>query len=144
MAKSGQVEISARILIEQPVVDVLHSLQGKDGMPLAARRSTDGDPLSFDFPLRIGPGPRFFGDQVRPEGPERRFVYICVGQRAGDCASPWSRRMKIDVHDTDQMLLDRAIAGDGVLEFKIIGTGADGTPACATIKPVIKQIAPAR
>lgn len=144
MATGQHVEIMARIIIEQPVVGVLHSLQRKDGMPLDPKHSSSGDPLCFDFPLRIGPGPKLFGDQLRPEGPERRFVYICIGQRAGDCASPWSRRMKIDVHDTDQKLLDCAISGEGVLEFRIIGTGADGTPACATIKPVIKQIAAAR
>lgn len=144
MAKRDQVEIRARIVIEQPVRNVPHSLQGKDGTPIDPKRSRDGNPLCFDFPLRIGPGPKYFGDQVRREGPERRFIYVCIGQRAGDCASPWSRRMKIDVHDTDQRTIDRALSGEGVLELRVNGTGPDGTPACATIKPVIKQIAASR
>ena len=135
------VEIAARIVIDHPVPDVLHSLQSKDGHPLDSRSSKAGESLSFDFPLRVGPGPKFFGDQVRPEGPQRRFVYIRIGQSAGQHASPWSRRMKIDIHDTEQALLDRAMAGGGVLEFAVNGTAKDGTPACATVRPVRKRIA---
>jgi hypothetical protein len=141
MARRDQVEVAARILVEQPVPSVVHSLQAKDGHPLDPKASTAGEPLSFDFPLRVGPGPKFFGDQVRSEGPERRFVYIRVGQSAGQFDSPWSRRMKIDIHDTDQALLDRAIAGEGILEFAVNGTAKDGTPACATVRPVIRRIA---
>jgi hypothetical protein len=141
MARRDRVEVAARILVEQPVPNVVHSLQAKDGHPLDPKASTAGEPLSFDFPLRVGPGPKFFGDQVRSEGPERRFVYIRVGQSAGQFGSPWSRRMKIDIHDTDQALLDRAIAGEGILEFAVNGTAKDGTPACATVRPVIRRIA---
>jgi hypothetical protein len=140
MARRDQVEIRARILITRPVPGVAHSLQSKDGHPLDAKTSKGGAPLSFDFPLRIGPGPKFFGDQVRSEGPERRFVYVRIGQAAGQHASPWSRRMKIDIHDTEQALLDRAIAGEGVLELAVDGTAKDGTPACATVRPVEKRI----
>ena len=140
MARRDQVEIGARITIVHPVPGVLHSLQAKDGHPLDAKMSAAGEPLSFDFPLRIAPGPKFFGDQVRPEGPERRFVYVRIGQSAGQPDSPWSRRMKIDIHDTDQALLDRALAGAGRVEFRINGTAKDGTPACATVRPVEKAI----
>ena len=139
MAKRDRTEIAARIVIENPVPGVLHSLQGKDGHPLDPKKSASGEALSFDFPVRIGPGPRFFGDQVRREGPERRFVYIRVGTAAGQIGSPWSRRMKIDVHDTGGELIDRALAG-GTLELVVNGTAKDGTPACATIRPVTKRI----
>ena len=141
MAKADQVEIRMRIVVEQPVPGVLHSLQSKDDAPLDPKSSKAGEPLAFDFPIRIAPGPKFFGDQVRREGPERRFVYIRIGQSAGDHASPWSRRMKIDIHDTEQALLDRAIAGEGVLEVVVNGTGKDGTPACATLRPLARRIA---
>ncbi len=133
MSKAGQTEIRMRIVIEHPVPGVAHSLQTKDDLPLDPRRSTAGEPLAFDVPVRIAPGPKFFGDQVRPEGPERRFVYIRIGQMAGDPRSPWTRRMKIDIHDLAQDLLDRAVAG-GILEIIVNGTGKDGTPACATVK----------
>ena len=104
------------------------------------RQSNNGEALSFDFPLRVSPGPKFFGDQVRREGPDRRFIYIRIGTAAGQHGSPWSRRMKIDIHDTDQQLIDRAIAG-GMLELVVNGTAKDGSPVCATIRPVTKRIA---
>jgi hypothetical protein len=141
MARRDQVEIAARIVIDRPVAGVAHSLQTKDGHPLDAKTSKGGEPLAFDFPLRVGPGPKFFGDHVRPEGPIRRFVYVRIGQSAGQLGSPWSRRMKIDIHDTEQALLDRAVAGQGILEFAVDGTAKDGTPACATVRPVINRIA---
>jgi hypothetical protein len=134
MARADQTEIRARIVIEQPVPAVTHSLQ-EDDAPLDPKTSRAGEPLAFDFPLRIAPGPKFFGPQVRREGPVRRFVYIRIGTSAGQHLSPWSRRMKIDIHDVDPPLLDKAARG-GVLQGTINGTGRDGSPACATIKPV--------
>jgi hypothetical protein len=141
MARADQAELRMRIVIEQPVPGVLHSLQSKEDGPLDPKIAKAGEALAFDFPIRVAPGPKFFGDQVRREGPERRFVYIRIGQSAGDCASPWSRRMKIDIHDIEQALLDRAAAGEGVLEIVVNGTGKDGTPACATVRPVVRRIA---
>lgn len=140
MAKADQAPIHVRIIIEQPVIGVLHSLQTKDDLPLDPKLSRKGEALVFDFPVRIGPGPKFFGDQVRREGPERRFVYVRIGQMAGDPASPWSRRMKIDIHDIAHDLLDRALGG-GVLEIMVTGTGKDGTPACATVRPTGRRLA---
>lgn len=141
MTRADQTEIRLRIVIEQPVPGVLHSLQAGDDRSLDPKRSGAGEPLRFDFPIRLAPGPKFFGDQVRREGPVRRFVYIRIGQSAGDAASPWSRRMKIDIHDIEQALLDRAVAGDGVIEISVNGTGKDGTPACATVRPTARRIA---
>lgn len=135
MAKADERPVNLRIIIERPVPDVLHSLQAKDDQPLDPKSSPAGEPLHFDFSIRVAPGPKFFGDQVRREGAERRFVYIRIGQMAGDPASPWSRRMKIDIHDIDPALLDRAARDGGVIETTIIGTGPDGTPACATLRP---------
>jgi len=144
MARAAQSEIRARIVIEQPVPGVLHSLQ-QDDAPLAPQRAKAGEPLAFEFPLRIErteTGAKFFGKQVRREGPLRRFVYVRVGTAAGDRASPWTRRMKIDIHDIDPALLDEAISG-AVLEATIHGTLADGSPACATIRPVRWRVTPA-
>ena len=133
MARADQTVINFRIIVEQPVIGVLHSLQAGEETPLDPKQSRDGEPLVFDFPVRVAAGPKFFGDQVRREGPVRRFVYIRVGKLAGDSYSPWSRRMKIDIHDIEGELLDRA-AGSGVVATSVIGTGADGTPACATVR----------
>ena len=141
MAKADQTDISLRIVIDRPVVGVLHSLQAKDESPLDPKASRTGEPLVFDLPIRIAPGPKFFGDQVRREGPVRRFVYIRVGQYAGDAASPWARRIKIDIHDIAEDLLERAAQEGGVIETTISGTAPDGTPSCATIRPTSRRIA---
>jgi hypothetical protein len=135
MSRAGQTEIRMRLVVEAPVPGIAHSLQDKKNHPVDARVSQAGEPLAFDSPVRIGPGPKFYGEQVRREGPERRFVYIAVGTQAGDCSSRWSRRMKVDIHDIPQPLLDGALAGK-LLVGTLNGTGKDGTPACATIRPV--------
>lgn len=131
---ADQTVVAFRIVIEQPVAGVAHSLQSKDGEALDPKRSRSGEALVFDFPVRVAPGPKFSGDQVRREGPERRFVYIRIGQLAGDKSSPWSRRMKIDIHDIETELLNRAAKNGGVVETRVLGTGPDGTPTCATVR----------
>ncbi len=140
MAKTDQSVINLRITIEQPVIGVLHSLQAKDDSPLDPKSSRKGEALVFDFQVRVGPGPKFFGDQVRREGPARRFVYIRIGQLAGDPSSPWSRRMKIDIHDIGNDLLDRAANSGKVIETTIIGTDRNGTPTYATVRPTGRRI----
>ena len=48
--------------------------------------------------------------------------------------------MKIDIHDIDPALLEQAKQGR-VLEGTLNGTAKDGSPACATIKPVTWRVA---
>ena len=140
MAKTDQSVVNLRIVIERPVMGVLYSLQAKDDSPLDPKSSRAGEALAFDFQVRVGPGPKFFGDQVRREGPVRRFVYIRIGQLAGDPSSPWSRRMKIDIHDIGNDLLDRAANSGRVIETTVIGTDKNGTPTCATVRPTMRRL----
>ncbi len=132
MARLPQTEIRMRLIVEDPVTGVEHSLEDKKSRPVDPKISAAGEPLRFDFPVRIGPGPKYYGEQVRSEGPERRFVYIAVGCQAGAASSPWSRRMKIDVHDIPAPLVEAAIGGKRLVGT-VSGTAADGTPSCATI-----------
>jgi len=133
MARAAGKVVAFRIVIKQPVPGVLYSLQSKDGNPLDPKASRKGEALTFDFPVNVAPGSKLSGDQVRREGPARRFVYLRIGQLAGDTSSPWSRRMKIDIHDIGSALLERAAAVGATVELTVTGTGADGTPACATV-----------
>lgn len=132
MARADQIEIRMRLSIENPVPGVLHSLQNKKNEPCGALVSKEGEPLTFELSIRVAPGPKFYGEQVRSEGPERRFVYIAIGQPAGDAASCWSRRMKINIHDIAPALLEKAATGK-VLRGTVQGAGEDGTPACASV-----------
>lgn len=141
MDRPPQTEVRMRLLLERPVPGVLHSLQDKKSRPVDPKASASGEPIAFDFTVRTAPGPKFYGEQVRSEGPERRFVYVAVGGPAGDPSSPWSRRMKIDIHDIPQVLLDEAASG-GRLEGTILASAADGSPACATVRPLFWRVVP--
>ncbi|MBN8527938.1 MAG: hypothetical protein J0M36_01735 [Caulobacterales bacterium] len=123
--------ITLRLTLADPVSGVRYSLQ-KDDAPFEPVTATEA-PLSFDVPIRLSDDGRFLGAFVRREGPARRFVYIRIGQSAGDCFSPWSRRAKIDIHDIPIDLLAFARAGR-VLEIVLPGRGKDGSPTCATVR----------
>jgi hypothetical protein len=126
--------ITLRLRIDDPVPGVAYSLQDKKSAPVAPVVADHG-PVAFDVPVRLAPGPKFHGDFVRSEGPERRFVYIAVGAQAGQADSPWSRRVKVDIHRLPVDLLDRALSGQ-MLEALIPGRDKDGGPACATLQPI--------
>ena len=98
MARSGQAEIRMRLVVENPVAGVAHSLRDKKSHPVDVKVSNAGADLAFEFRIRMAAGPKLYGEQVRSEGPERPFIYVAIGQQAGDKASFWSRRMKIDIH----------------------------------------------
>ena len=125
--------ITLRLTIAEPVPGVRYSLQ-EDDMPFEPVTATEA-PLSFDVPIRLADDNRFLGPFVRREGPARRFVYIRIGQSEGDHATAVNRRAKIDIHDIPLALLDQARLGK-VLEVTLPGRGKDGTPACATVRPL--------
>ncbi len=130
---AGQ-SITLRITLEDPIPGVTYSLQDAKSAPVGPMVATDA-PLSFDVPVRVEPGRRFLGPFVRREGPARRFVYVASGEQAGDRASPFSRRVKLDIHDLPESLLQKALAGH-ILQARLPGRAKDGGPSCATLKPV--------
>ncbi|WP_029914241.1 DUF5990 family protein [Caulobacter sp. UNC358MFTsu5.1] len=130
---TGQA-VMLRLIIRGPVPGVAYSLQDKDNRPVGPVTAGDG-PIAFDVPVRVAPGPRFLGDFVRSEAGGRRFVYIAIGVSAGQHASPWTRRAKIDIHTLPEDLLNQALAGK-VLEALLPGRDKDGGPACATVRPI--------
>ena len=123
--------VTLRLIIDDPVPGVRYSLQ-KDDMPFEPRTAGDG-PLAFELPIHLQADGRMTGPFVRREGSVRRFVYIRIGTSAGDHAAAWSRRAKIDIHDIPKALL----GPDARLEVHLPGRGKDGSPACATVRPVI-------
>lgn len=129
----GQV-ITLRLRIADPVPGVAYSLQDKKGAPVGQIIAGDG-PIAFDVPVRVAPGPRFLGDFVRSEGPSRRFVYIAIGEQAGQTPCQWSRRVKVDIHVLTPELMDKALAGT-ILAADLRGREKDGSPACATLTPL--------
>jgi hypothetical protein len=128
------LSITLRLTIADPLSGVAYSLQNKKNEPVGRVVAREA-PVSFDVPVRVGPGPKFLGDFVRSEGATRRFVYIAIGEQAGQRPSDWSRRAKIDVHLLTADLLEKAMAG-AVLEARLPGRDRDGGPACATVRPI--------
>jgi len=129
----SETPIILRLTIADPVAGVRYSLQ-KDDACFEPTTASDM-PLSFDIPVRLAADGRLTGPFIRREGSQRRFAYIRIGVSAGDHASPWSRRAKIDVHDIPTALLDLARQGQR-LEIILPGRGRDGSPACATVRPL--------
>ena len=123
-----------RLTIADPVPGVRYSLQDPKSVPVESVVASAA-PLSFDVPIKLSDDGRLTGPFVRREGPTRRFVHIAIGQGAGDCLTPISRRAKIDVHDIPASLLDRARSG-AVLGVTLPGRAKDGGPACATVRPL--------
>jgi len=122
--------VTLRLIIDDPVPGVRYSLQ-KDDMPFEPRTAGEG-PLAFEVPITLQHDGRMTGPFVRREGPTRRFVYIRIGTSAGDHAAAWSRRAKIDIHDIPKAML----VPNALLEVHLPGRGKDGSPSCATVRPV--------
>lgn len=127
-------EIMLRLTIADPVAGVLYSLQDAESQPVTPRKATDA-PMSFYVPVSVWDDGRFTGKFVRREGPTRRFVYIAMGQGAGDHFTDISRRAKIDIQDIPGSLLDEARLG-AILSVTLPGRAKDGGPACATVRPL--------
>ena len=136
------MELPFRIILEKPPAGVDFGLQhgrGNDYETIQIQTSKGKD-LSFNFTARVKDGPRhsapnFLGPVV--QGPTiERFVYIDIGTYAGQTGTCWSRRLKIPLRGITWEMIDKLLAdSDSRLETRVPGTGKDGSPACATVKP---------
>ena len=135
-------ELTFRIVLQEPPAGVDFALQigrGADYKTVQTQRSTGRD-LSFEFSVGVKAAderavPDFRGPVVQgPTG--QRFVYIDIGTYARQGNTPWSRRLKVPLSGITRDMLDRASADSSmVLETRVPGTGKDGGPNCATVKP---------
>jgi hypothetical protein len=133
-------EVNFRIVLAQPPPGVDFGLQkghGSNYETVQTVRSKTAD-LSFEFTVRVAEGkdglPNFLGPFV--QGPPReRFVYLDIGIWAGQIDSLWSRRLKIPLRDITWDMIKQASDHAQVLEARVPGTGKDGGPSCATVKP---------
>ena len=132
------MRLLVRVEVAEPVAGVRLALQR--GATAAAHRLPpiieSSERIAFDFEIRIEGSltdgrPRLLGPFVQGP-PAARFVYLCVGQAAGQLRSEWNRRIKVPLGGLtwDQV---RA-AGPGTrLTARIAGRGRDGSPACASV-----------
>ena len=129
-------ELTLVIILESPPPGVDFGLQegsGNDYQTVQTQRSKHGD-LRFEFKVRVREGkdgqPNFLGPFAQGPAPQR-FVYIDIGTYAGQKNTPWSRRLKVPLRGITWDQIKKA----KVLETRVPGTGRDGGPSCATVKP---------
>lgn len=128
--------VTLRITIDDPVPGVALAVQrGRDAI-IPPVRVTDTS-VTFEVPatVRTRPdGTRALAGEVVQGPAAARFVYVTVGVRAGQPASPWDRRAKVPLSSLPEALLAAACARDDVvLAARIAGRARDGGPACASV-----------
>jgi hypothetical protein len=134
---AAQPELPLRIVVDGPVPGVRHRLQrgrGEHVEPVVEKPSE----VAFDFTVRVDlSGPRGVPNFLGPfaQGPPAaRFVYVCIGQHAGQHDSPWNRRAKIPLTDITAAQIKEALATGARLEVHYDGQGRDGGPTCASVR----------
>jgi len=137
-----ELEVKIQIVLEAPPPEVDFGLQlgkGKDYETVQKQRS-EGKDLYFRCSLtaknnRADGLPNFVGPLTQGP-PTARFIYVDVGQFAGQRESCWSRRMKIPLTGISWEMLKKAAKDEKViLEARLRGAGRDGGPACGTVRP---------
>ena len=136
-------EITLQIILTRPTPDVLYALQKGSGnnYETVQKQMAASDDLSFKFTIKVKGDrskdklPKFSGSYV--QGPsDNKFVYIDIGTYAGQTNTIWSRRLKIPItgitwEDIDSLTRNQ----NSIMETHVPGTGKDGGPNCATVKP---------
>lgn len=134
-------EIAIRIILESPPSGVDFGIQKGSGNTyetILKQRSSDKD-LSFEFKISVkekdAASYNFTGPYVQGPSSER-FIYVDIGTAAGQFDSVWTRRLKVPLRDISAETIQQLLADSAlVLETKVPGTGKDGGPNCATVKP---------
>jgi len=135
-------ELTLRIILEEPPQGVDFGIQKGRGANFETiqKQRSKADDLYFEFTVGIKAAgknavPIFLGPFVQGP-PEDRFIYIDIGTYAGQTDSCWSRRLKIPLIGITWDMIDRLWANDElILGTRVPGTGGDGGPNCATVKP---------
>jgi len=136
------MNLHLQIVLLSPPTGVDFGLQkgsGSSYQVVDLKRSATGD-LQFELTIEVKDDiakdePDFKGPFV--QGPKLgRFIYINIGQNAGQVDSVWSRRLKIPLTGITQAIIKQAETITGAfLQTRVPGTAKDGGPNCATVKP---------
>jgi Family of unknown function (DUF5990) len=137
-----ETELRLRIVLVAPPAGVDFGLQdgkGSDYTTIQKQRSKGAD-LTFEFTATVKDNrndgsPNFLGPLT--QGPTTsRIIYIDIGKSAGQTDSCWERRIKVPLGGITWEMIEKTTADPNlVLEAWLPGTGKDGGPSCATVKP---------
>jgi Family of unknown function (DUF5990) len=138
----SEIAVPLRIVLVDPPSGVDFGIQegkGNDYMTISVQRSKTAN-LQLDCTISVkgnrADGPPNFVGPIAQGPPAGRFIYIDIGKSAGQTDSCWRRRIKIPLAGITWELIDSvAEAPPRLLQATIPGTGKDGGPSCATVKP---------
>lgn len=134
-------EIAFQIILIKPTSEVIFGLQKGSGSSYETvqKQIPTSNDLTFTFTVKVKGDrskdkvPKLSGNFVQgPAG--NRFVYIDIGKCAGQADSIYSRRLKIPLTGITWEQID-SFRSNSMLQTSVPGTGRDGGPNCATVKP---------
>jgi hypothetical protein len=143
-----ELELKLRIILEEPPAGVDFGLQlgkGTHYQTIQTQKRSKTRNLTFNGSVTVKDNradglPNFLGPLAQGP-PTQRFIYLDIGQCAGQADSCWSRRIKIPLYEIDWDTIKKSGHQQGsVLEARIPGTGRDGGPSCATVRSEWKLI----
>ena len=136
-------EITLQIVLLKPTPGVDFGLQkgSNSNYETIQKQRSESNDLSFNFAVKVkgdktkDKSPKLSGSFV--QGPtDGKFIYIDIGTYAGQTGTPWARRLKVPLTGITWKDIDQLIANPNlVMETIVPGTGIDGSPNCATVKP---------
>lgn len=136
-----QSEITLQIILVKPTPGVVFGLQKGAGnnYETVQKQIPVSNDLSFTFTITVKGDrakdslPKLSGSFV--QGPAAgKFVYIDIGTYAGQFDTTWARRLKIPLTGITWNDID-SLSEQSMLQTSVPGTGKDGGPNCATVKP---------
>src|SRR5690606_34709564 len=96
----SKVSVNIMITVSKPPTGILYALQSGSGndYDVLQKSRTSGADLNFEMKAELRYADfdsfDFFGPSI--QGPKGgRFIYINIGNSAGDHSSPWNRRIKV-------------------------------------------------
>jgi hypothetical protein len=134
-------ELILRIVLEKPPSGIDFGLQkggGNKFETIQIQRSSDKN-LEFEFAISVRVNDdgltNFLGAFVQGP-PTQRFIYIDIGTYVGQKDTSWSRRLKVPLIGISlNTIKELSTNSNKILEARVPGTGKDGGPNCATVKP---------
>jgi uncharacterized protein DUF5990 len=140
MLRLVEHELTLRIILEAPPAGVDFGLQegsGNNYKTVQTQTSKTSD-MTFTFTVRAkqnaNGAPTFLGPFTQGP-PQSRFVYLDIGTYAGQTGTHWARRLKVPLAGITWEMVEQASDSARLLETRVPGTGRDGGPNCATVKP---------
>ena len=134
-------EITLQIILIKPTPKCVFGLQKGSGnnYETVQKQIPTSNDLTFTFTIKVKGDklkdklPKLSGSFVQGSG-DNKFVYIDIGTYAGQSDTIWSRRLKIPLTGITWSDID-SLQGNSMLQTTVPGTGKDGGPNCATVKP---------